>query len=317
MGWRCVVVDTPCKLSVGNNYLIVRNDEVRKIHLSEIYCLMLACPAVNITGIALCELTRNKIKVIFCDEKRDPYGEITGYYGSHNCAKQLRKQIGWSAAVTAFVGTEIIAQKIRNQAAMLRKYSFDERAAMLDGYASEVVYGDTANREGHAAKVYFNTLFGMGFSLASRTVLTKLYKHLDDALRQDPLVRMNIDNLIAALKSGTEEALRDYCIDFSMNETIEFKDVFVMLGLVPDCSADSIGEKLEQFISICAELHLFKVIVLVQPKAYMSDDEMLAVYSRALGSRIGVVVLDNFVREGSLCHEKKVCICRDYSDIII
>lgn len=157
----------------------------------------------------------------------------------------------------------------------------------------------------------------MGFSPASRTVLTKLYKHLDDALRQDPLVRMNIDNLIAALKSGTEEALRDYCIDFSMNETIEFKDVFVMLGLVPDCSADSIGEKLEQFISICAELHLFKVIVLVQPKAYMSDDEMLAVYSRALGSRIGVVVLDNFVREGSLCHEKKVCICRDYSDIII
>ena len=87
MGWRCVVVDTPCKLSVGNNYLIVRNDEVRKIHLSEIYCLMLACPAVNITGIALCELTRNKIKVIFCDEKRDPYGEITGYYGSHNCAE--------------------------------------------------------------------------------------------------------------------------------------------------------------------------------------------------------------------------------------
>ncbi len=164
MGWRCVVVDTPCKLSVGNNYLIVRNDEVRKIHLSEIYCLMLACPAVNITGIALCELTRNKIKVIFCDEKRDPYGEITGYYGSHNCAKQLRKQIGWSAAVTAFVGTEIIAQKIRNQAAMLHKYSFDERAAMLDGYAAEVVYGDTANREGHAAKVYFNTLFGMGFT---------------------------------------------------------------------------------------------------------------------------------------------------------
>lgn len=164
MGWRCVVVDTPCKLSVGNNYLIVRNDEVRKIHLSEIYCLMLACPAVNITGIALCELTRNKIKVIFCDEKRDPYGEITGYYGSHNCAKQLRKQIGWSAAATAFVGTEIIAQKIRNQAAMLHKYSFDERAAMLDGYAAEVVYGDTANREGHAAKVYFNTLFGMGFT---------------------------------------------------------------------------------------------------------------------------------------------------------
>lgn len=164
MGWRCVVIDSPCKLSVSNNYLIVRNDDVRKIHLSEVYCLMIACPAVNITGIALYELTRNKIKVIFCDEKRDPYGELIGYYGSHNCAKQLRKQLGWSGTAMGFVGTEIVTQKIRNQAAVLRKYGFDERASMLDGYAAEVVRGDTANREGHAAKVYFNTLFGMSFT---------------------------------------------------------------------------------------------------------------------------------------------------------
>ncbi len=164
MGWRCVVIDSPCKLSVSNNYLIVRNDDVRKIHLSEVYCLMIACPAVNITGIALYELTRNKIKVVFCDEKRDPYGELIGYYGSHNCAKQLRKQLGWSGAAMGFVGTEIVTQKIRNQAAVLRKYGFDERASMLDGYAAEVVRGDTANREGHAAKVYFNTLFGMSFT---------------------------------------------------------------------------------------------------------------------------------------------------------
>lgn len=164
MGWRCVVIDSPCKLSVSNNYLIVRNDDVRKIHLCEVYCLMIACPAVNITGIALYELTRNKIKVVFCDEKRDPYGELIGYYGSHNCAKQLRKQLGWSGAAMGFVGTEIVTQKIRNQAAVLRKYGFDERASMLDGYAAEVVRGDTANREGHAAKVYFNTLFGMSFT---------------------------------------------------------------------------------------------------------------------------------------------------------
>ena len=164
MGWRCVVIDSPCKLSVSNNYLIVRNDDVRKIHLSEVYCLMISCPAVNITGIALYELTRNKIKVVFCDEKRDPYGELIGYYGSHNCAKQLRKQLGWSGAAMGFVGTEIVTQKIRNQAAVLRKYGFDERASMLDGYAAEVVRGDTANREGHAAKVYFNTLFGMSFT---------------------------------------------------------------------------------------------------------------------------------------------------------
>lgn len=164
MGWRCVVIDSPCKLSVSDGHLIVRNDEVRKIHLSEIYYLMIACPAVNITGIALMELTRSKIKVILCDERRDPYGEVTGYYGSHNCAKQLRKQLEWQEGAVCFVGTEIVAQKIRNQAALLEKYDFEERAAMLRGYAAEVLPGDTSNREGHAAKVYFNTLFGKEFT---------------------------------------------------------------------------------------------------------------------------------------------------------
>lgn len=157
----------------------------------------------------------------------------------------------------------------------------------------------------------------IGFTPSSRAVLTKLYKHLDDRMRQDPLVRRNLDNLIAALKSGTEEALRDYCVDFSMSETIEFKDVFAMLGLAPECSSDSVGERLVQFVSVCAELRLYKAIVLVQPKAYMTDEEIVGVYERALSSRIGLVVMDNMVREKALRHEKKICIGRDYSDIMI
>lgn len=35
---------------------------------------------------------------------------------------------------------------------------------MLSEYISELEYGDESNREGHAAKVYFNALFGKSFS---------------------------------------------------------------------------------------------------------------------------------------------------------
>ena len=164
MGWRGVIVDSPCKISVGGNYLILRSDEVKKIHLSEVYYLMIACPAVNITGVALCELNRQKIKVVFCDEKRNPYGELIGYYGCFNCSKKLKTQIAWDSNVTSAVNTMIIAQKITNQALLLRKCGFDERAEMLEDYVAEIELDDAGNREGHAAKVYFNTLFGKDFS---------------------------------------------------------------------------------------------------------------------------------------------------------
>jgi len=35
---------------------------------------------------------------------------------------------------------------------------------MLSGYIQEIQLGDVTNREGHAAKVYFNALFGMTFT---------------------------------------------------------------------------------------------------------------------------------------------------------
>ena len=164
MGWRGVIVDSPCKISVGGNYLILRSEEVKKIHLSEVYYLMIACPAVNITGVALCELNRQKIKVVFCDEKRNPYGELVGYYGCFNCSKKLKTQAAWDASVASAINTMIIAQKIVNQAAMLRKYGFDDRAELLDEYVAEIELDDAGNREGHAAKVYFNTLFGKDFT---------------------------------------------------------------------------------------------------------------------------------------------------------
>lgn len=149
---------------MGGNYLILRADVVKKIHLSEVYYLMIACPAVNITGVALCELTRQKIKVMFCDEKREPCGEIVGYYGSFNCAKKLRAQASWDKDGASAINTAIIAQKIINQAKMLRKYGFDDRAELLDEYVQEIELDDKGNREGHAAKVYFNTLFGKDFT---------------------------------------------------------------------------------------------------------------------------------------------------------
>ena len=77
-------------------YLIVRNQDVVKIHISEISILMIETTSVSLTAALLCELTKKKIKVIFCDEKRNPSSELVPYYGSHDTSMKVRKQIAWS-----------------------------------------------------------------------------------------------------------------------------------------------------------------------------------------------------------------------------
>ncbi|WP_027208815.1 type II CRISPR-associated endonuclease Cas1 [Butyrivibrio hungatei] len=163
MSWRTVVISNSAKLDYQMGYMVVRRDTVTKIHISEIQILMIESTAVSLTAALLCELQKQKVKVIFCDEKRNPCSELVGYYGSHDTSEKIRNQIAWSSDTKKLVWTEIVTEKIRNQALFLHEIGKAE-AEMLDEYVKQVEPGDETNREGHAAKVYFNALFGKKFT---------------------------------------------------------------------------------------------------------------------------------------------------------
>lgn len=166
MSWRIVVISRSAKLDYKMDYLIVRQEEITKIHLSEIYTLIIESTAVSITASLLSELTKRKIKVIFCDEKRNPSSELIPYYGSHDTSAKVRKQVAWSKEVKTDVWTEIVTEKIRKQRDYLKKLGKEEYK-LLDEYVEQIETGDVTNREGHAAKVYFNALFGVKFTRTS------------------------------------------------------------------------------------------------------------------------------------------------------
>ena len=163
MSWRIVVISNSAKLDYSMGYMVVRRDTVTKIHINEIHTVMIETTAVSITAALLAELTKHKVKVIFCDEKRNPSSELLPYYGSHDTSNKVRNQIMWSQDIKTAVWTEIVSEKIRNQMKVLADYGRPEQD-MLSQYINNIEFGDVTNREGHAAKVYFNALFGKDFT---------------------------------------------------------------------------------------------------------------------------------------------------------
>lgn len=163
MSWRTVVISSSSKLDYQLGFLVVRGQETKKVHLGEIGTVIIESTAVSLTAALISEMTKRKIKVIFCDEKRNPCSELVSYYGSHDTSAKIKKQIEWSQDIKTAVWTEIVSEKIRKQAELLDIYDRSE-ADMLYGYIEELEFGDVTNREGHAAKVYFNALFGMDFT---------------------------------------------------------------------------------------------------------------------------------------------------------
>lgn len=163
MSWRTIVISRRAKLDYQLGYMVVRNEEITKIHLSEISTVLVESTAVSLTASLLSELTKKKIKVIFCDEKRNPSSELVGYYGSHDTSNKIRKQMQWSSGMKEAVWTEIVTDKIRKQKELLENLGKEE-SELLDSYLREIQWNDETNREGHAAKVYFNALFGVSFT---------------------------------------------------------------------------------------------------------------------------------------------------------
>lgn len=160
------MVTGSAKLDYQMGFLVVRKEKITKIHLNEIATLLIDSTAVSITTALINELLKQKIKIIFCNEKRNPCGEVLPYYGSHDTSAKIRVQITWSHEDKTKIWTEIVKEKIRKQCSLLRNLEKKEYL-LLEQYVSEVQCGDESNREGHAAKVYFNALFGMDFSRTS------------------------------------------------------------------------------------------------------------------------------------------------------
>ena len=107
--------------------------------------------AVSITGALLSELTKKKVKVIFCDEKRNPSSELLPYYGSHDTSAKYRNQLNWSSDIKSEIWTLIVRDKIKKQSELLRERKLDEYLR-LGEYIENIEINDVTNREGHAAK---------------------------------------------------------------------------------------------------------------------------------------------------------------------
>jgi len=163
MSWRTIVVSNTAKLDYQLGFMVIRGEETVKIHINEIEMLIVESTAVSFTAYLMNELTKNKVKVIFCDEKRNPSSELLPYYGAHDTSAKIRHQMEWTKENKAAIWTEIVTEKIRKQAEHLQDQSKTE-AVLLYQYIEEMAFGDETNREGHAAKVYFNALFGKDFS---------------------------------------------------------------------------------------------------------------------------------------------------------
>ena len=165
MTWRTVVISKRSKLFFKMDHMVIRDFEnkITKIYLKDISHVILTTTEISITAALMNEFQKQKIKLIISDEKGNPSAELTPLYNSFNSTEKIKAQIKWKKTTKQSLWQLIVKEKIKKQMYHLKTKGLDEYK-LLESYIDQVKLNDKTNREAHAAKVYFNALFGKNFS---------------------------------------------------------------------------------------------------------------------------------------------------------
>lgn len=171
MTWRTIVLTKDSKIYLRMNHLVVKNDSLTKIPLMEIGQLIIDNPNIIMTGHILNALSKHKIMTIICNEKHLPFSQLNMIHGHFRQVKEMKKQLAWQPMRKDILWKLIVQHKVKNQQSILRHFYPNNNFSNFDKYIEDVELNDDTNREGHAAKVYFNQLFGMNFIRGADTPL--------------------------------------------------------------------------------------------------------------------------------------------------
>lgn len=161
---QTLMFTTPASLSMKNAQLVITRkdtDEVVTRPIEDIGFVVVANQMVKMTVPLLNALADNNVFVIFCDDKQMPKSMLMTLEGNTTQQESYRYQMDASEPTKKRLWKQLVEAKVRNQADLLNRVGQD--GDVLKPYYMNVKSGDTDNREGAAARIYWSLLFGKTF----------------------------------------------------------------------------------------------------------------------------------------------------------
>ena len=162
---RTLSFSRPYILSLKNCQMVIKMkddpDFIRTVPVEDIGFVLLENQQISITIPLLNALADNNVAVILCTDKMMPNAMFLNLDSNSVQGERYRDQINASEPLKKNLWKQTVEAKIRNQAALLDK--LDKDGSQLKPYWQNVKSGDADNREGIAAKIYWDALFGDDF----------------------------------------------------------------------------------------------------------------------------------------------------------
>lgn len=164
MGWRTLIISNPANLSIDHKQLkILQKGTTYTVPVEDIRTLLLESNQTRLSGAVLSVLAAKGVCVIVCGANHQPNGVLHGFGNHSRTTELLQLQLDIRQPLKKQCWKKVVQAKIVNQATVLKPYQADKANALLK-MAESVQSGDPTNREAAAARLYWQALFGSGFT---------------------------------------------------------------------------------------------------------------------------------------------------------
>lgn len=161
---RTLFISNPYHLSLKDKQLVVSEKAgmpIKTAPVEDIGFIVLDHPQILFTMKLVEELSEFNVATVFCDSKHMPSSMLLPLDAHHIQSELFRAQISASEPLKKNLWKQTIEAKVTNQAALLDKLG--KPSVHLKTIARTIKSGDSDNREGFAARIYWTALFGPDF----------------------------------------------------------------------------------------------------------------------------------------------------------
>ncbi|HTM78912.1 MAG TPA: type II CRISPR-associated endonuclease Cas1 [Devosia sp.] len=162
---RVVDIETDgLHLAVSRGFLTINaaDEERGRIALDDIGALIVHAHGTTWSTSVFTRLSERGVPVVICGTNHAPAAMVWPLEGHHLQGARMRAQLGATKPLSKQLWRQIVAAKIRMQGEVLRQNGREAGAFAL--LARKVRSGDPDNIEAQAARRYWKSLFGPGFS---------------------------------------------------------------------------------------------------------------------------------------------------------
>ena len=164
MAKQTLVFESPVELSLNGEMALISdrqtgNNTLRS--LEDIRLVVIDNRMVRITIPLLTRLSELNVGVVFCDDRHMPVSMLMDLDSNSLQSIRFQCQLAAKVPTNKQLWKQIVEAKIKNQSLLLEMLGMG--SSLLSPYYNNVKSGDSTNREGVAAKVYWKKLMGKDF----------------------------------------------------------------------------------------------------------------------------------------------------------